>query len=113
MCIQSDSAFLLDLKAALLLDLKAALLWQFASVQADAPTEAAASAVAERVVAEIGAIEAVIVVAVVPSSGVVDAYGSADELHSLPRSSQSLHKLDMCTIPVHASADAPAEALET
>lgn len=77
---------------------------------ADALTEMTAAEVAG---AEIEVTEAVIFVVVVPSAaGDEGAYGSADELRNLPRNLQSLHKLDMCMIPVHASADAPGEALE-
>lgn len=74
MCIQSVAAFLSGLEAAL---------GVAASVEADALTEMAAAGVA---VAEIEVAEVVIVVVVFPSAaGDEDAYGSADELRSLPR----------------------------
>lgn len=41
-----------------------------------------------------------------------DAYESAGELHSRPRSLQFLHKWDKCMTLGHVSADAPGEALE-
>lgn len=69
MCIQSVASFLLDLEIALGLA---------ASAEADALAEMAA--------AEIEVTEAAIVAVVVPSAaGDEDAYGSADELRSLPR----------------------------
>ena len=81
-CIQYAAAFLWDLEAA------AAVV---ASVEADALTEAAdaltEAAAAEVAVAEIEVTEAVIVVVVdLSAAGDEDAYGSEDELHSLPRS---------------------------
>lgn len=81
-----------------------------ASAEAEAQTEMAA---AEVVVAEIEVTAVVIAVVVIPwAAGDEDAYGSADELRSLPRNSLSLRKLDMCMIPVHAFVDAPGEVLE-
>lgn len=78
-------------------------------MEADALTEMTDAEVAG---AEIEVTEAVIFVVVVPSAaGDEDAYESANELRNLPRNLQSPRKSDMCMIPVHASADAPGEAL--
>lgn len=44
------------------------------------------------------------------SVGDEDAYGFVDALHNQPRNWLSLHKSGMCTILVHASANALREA---